>query len=240
MIDVFTWLNLTEMKDLYSIKPEKRKRLILILSAFFALLLITELIERRSLKSIDKDFSSLYQDRLLPASQIYKLSELLHEKRMLFEDIKDDGNLVADVNLEEIKAYNSQIDQVLKDYGQTYLVAREEVYFEDFKKHYEEYLILEKTIFKNLKEKDLSPAIYLINKNADDYFKILNLDLHNIASIQPEVGEQLMAHYKSSTGLTSLLYYFKIALTILIGIFVLRLLGLEHLLRHPKQNFELN
>lgn len=99
---------------------------------------------------------------------------------------------------------------------------------------------MENTILQNLREKDLSTAIYLINNNADDYFKILNLDLHNIASIQPEVGEQLMAHYKSSSGITSLLYYFKIALTVLIGIFVLRLLGLEQLLRHPKQKFELN
>ena len=64
--------------------------------------------------------------------------------------------------------------------------------------------------------------------------------MHNIASIQPEVGQQLMAHYKSSSGITSLLYYFKIALTILIGVFVLRLLGLEKLLRQPKQQFELN
>lgn len=229
-----------KMKDLYSIKPKKRKRLILLLSAFFALLLITEFIEKRSLKSIDQDFSSLYQDRLLPASQIYELSEILHEKRMLFEDIKDNGEYNAAFNLNEIKTYNSQMDQVLQDYSQTYLVEREEVYFEDFQKHYKEYLVLENTILENLRDEDFTTASYLINKNANDYFKVLNLDLHNIASIQPEVGQQLMAHYKSSSGITSLLYYFKIALTILIGVFVLRLLGLEKLLRQPKQQFELN
>lgn len=229
-----------KMKDLYSIKPKKRKRLILLLSAFFALLLITEFIEKRSLKSIDQDFSSLYQDRLLPASQIYELSEILHEKRMLFEDIKDNGEYNAAFNLNEIKTYNSQMDKVLQDYSQTYLVEREEVYFEDFQKHYKEYLVLENTILENLREEDFTTASYLINKNANDYFKVLNLDLHNIASIQPEVGQQLMAHYKSSSGITSLLYYFKIALTILIGVFVLRLLGLEKLLRQPKQQFELN
>ncbi len=229
-----------KMKDLYSIKPKKRKRLILLLSAFFALLLITEFIEKRSLKSIDQDFSSLYQDRLLPASQIYELSEILHEKRMLFENIKDNGEYNAAFNLNEIKTYNSKMDQVLQDYSQTYLVEREEVYFEDFQKHYKEYLVLENTILENLREEDFTTASYLINKNANDYFKVLNLDLHNIASIQPEVGQQLMAHYKSSSGITSLLYYFKIALTILIGVFVLRLLGLEKLLRQPKQQFELN
>ena len=228
------------MKELYSLKPEKRKRLILILSTFFVLLLITEFIEKRSLKSIDQDFSSLYQDRLLPASQMYELSELLHEKRMLFENIKDDAEFIAEVNLKEIKAYNTQIDQVLKDYGKTYLVDREEVYFKDFNDHYKEYMLLENTILKNLQEEDFSTANYLIDKNANHYFRTLNLDLHNIASMQPEVGEQLMAHYKSSSGLTSLLYYFKIALTILIGVFVLRLLGLEQLLRRPKQKFELN
>jgi hypothetical protein len=159
---------------------------------------------------------------------------------MLFENIKDDGEFITQLNLKEFEAYNTQIDQILQDYGQTYLVDKEEVYFEDFKKHYEEYLVLENTILENLQEEDLSTAIYLINKNGNDYFKILNLDLHNIASIQPEVGEQLMAHYKTSSGITSLLYYFKIALTIIIGIFVLRLLGLEQLLRHPKQKFELN
>ncbi|TDN86393.1 chemoreceptor-like protein with four helix bundle sensory module [Salegentibacter sp. 24] len=228
------------MNDLYSIKPKKRKRLILILSAFFVLLLITEFIEKRSLKSIDEDFSSLYQDRLLPASQMYELSELLHEKRMLFENISDDREFIAELNIEEINTYNNQIDQILLEYGKTYLVEREELYFADFKRNYEEYLLLESTILQNLKEKDFSTANYLINRNANDYFKTLNLNLHNIASIQPEVGQQLMAHYKSSSGITSLLYYFKIALTILIGVFVLRLLGLEQLLRQPKQKFELN
>ncbi|WP_037319642.1 MCP four helix bundle domain-containing protein [Salegentibacter sp. Hel_I_6] len=227
------------MKDLYSIKPKKRKRLILVLSVFFALLLLTEFIEKRSLKSIDEDFSSLYQDRLLPASQMYELSELLHEKRMLFENVNDNSGVVK-FNLAEITAYNNQIDQVLHDYGKTYLVNKEEVYFKDFKKHYQEYLILENTIINNLQEGAYNKADYLINKNAEDFFKILNLDLHNIASVQPEVGKQLMAHYKTSSGITSLLYYFKIALTILIGLFVLRLLGLEQLLRHPRQKFELN
>ena len=227
------------MKDLYSIKPKNRKRLILVLSVFFALLLLTEFIEKRSLKSIDKDFSSLYKDRLLPASQMYELSELLHEKRMLFENVNDNSGVVK-FNLTEITAYNNQIDQVLHDYGKTYLVNKEEVYFKDFKKHYQEYLILENTIINNLQEGAYNKADYLINKNAEDFFKILNLDLHNIASVQPEVGEQLMAHYKTSSGITSLLYYFKIALTILIGLFVLRLLGLEQLLRHPRQKFELN
>jgi len=228
------------MKALYSIKPEKRKRLILILSVFFILLLITEFIEKKSLKSIDQDFSSLYQDRLLPAAQIYELSGLLHEKRMFFEDIKDDGEFIAELNLKEIIAYNTQIDHLIKEYGKTYLVDREEIYFDEFNKHYQEYLILENTILENLQENDYGTANYLINKNANDYFKILNLNLHNIAGIQPEVGEQLMAHYKSSSGMTSLLYYFKIALTILIGVFVLRLLGLEQLIRRPKQKFELN
>jgi len=171
---------------------------------------------------------------------MYELSELLHEKRMLFENIKDEPGFIVKFNLKEIETYNSQINQVLLDYGKTYLVDREEVYFEDFKKHYTEYLNLESTILENLKEKDVSTAIYLIDKNANEHFRILNYDLHNIASIQPEVGEQLMAHYKSNSGITSLLYYFKIALTILIGIFVLRLLGLEQLLRQPQQKFELN
>ena len=121
------------MKELYSLKPEKRKRLIFILTAFFVLLLITEFIEKRSLKSIDQDFSSLYQDRLLPASQMYELAELLHKKRMLFENIKDDAEFIAELNLKEIKAYNGQIDEVLKDYGKTYLVDREELYFKEFK-----------------------------------------------------------------------------------------------------------
>ena len=210
------------------------------LSAFFALLLLTEFIEKRSLKSIDRDFSSLYQDRLLPASQMYELSGLLHEKRMFFETIKDGQESIVLLDIGEFEVYNAQINQILLDYGKTYLVDREKIYFNDFKKHYKEYLVLENAIIRNVKENDINKATKLINKNTDDYFNILNLDLHNIASIQPEVGEELMAQYKSSSGFTSLLYYFKIALTILIGIFVLRLLGLEQLLRQPKQKFELN
>lgn len=228
------------MKDLFSIKPEKRKRLILLLSLFFALILIAELIENKNLQKIDSDFSSLYEDRLIPASQIYVLSDLLHEKQLIFEHLNENEFRIGSGDLDKIQEENRKINNILAEYETTYLVEEEVEQLANFKTNFKAYQEVETEILYHLENKNFGVAQVLINSKGRKLFNDANSHLNRLAEIQPEIGRELLADYRSSFGSSSLLYYFKIAITLLFGVFVLRLLGLVKLVSQPKQKFELN
>ncbi|MGM0934706.1 MAG: MCP four helix bundle domain-containing protein [Bacteroidota bacterium] len=228
------------MKDLFSIKPEKRKRLILLLSLFFALILIAELIENKNLQKIDSDFSSLYEDRLIPASQMYMLSDLLHEKQLIFEHLNENNYRITSTDLEKIKDENRKINNILAEYETTYLVEEEVEHLANFRTNLKAYQEVESKILYHLENKNFGVAQVLINTEGRALFNNANTHLNRLAEIQPEVGRELLADYRSSFGSSSLMYYFKIAITLLFGVFVLRLLGLVNLVSQPKQKFELN
>ncbi|HSP11773.1 MAG TPA: MCP four helix bundle domain-containing protein [Salegentibacter sp.] len=228
------------MKDLFSIKPEKRKRLILLLSLFFALILIAELIENKNLQKIDSDFSSLYEDRLIPASQIYVLSDLLHEKQLIFEHLNENEFRIGSGDLDKIQEENRKINNILAEYETTYLVEEEVEQLANFKTNFKAYQEVETEILYHLENKNFGVAQVLINSKGRKLFNDANSHLNRLAEIQPEIGRELLADYRSSFGSSSLLYYFKITITLLFGVFVLRLLGLVKLVSQPKQKFELN
>lgn len=228
------------MKELYSLKPIKRRRLIIALGVFFSLILITELLENKNLKRIDNDFSSLYEDRLIPASQIYELSELLHEKQLIFELLNEQNFKLTEENLKKIDEENREINAILSKYETTYLVKEEEQYLASLKENLQNYQKVEADILYHIKNENYGIAQLLINSKARESFAKVSNNLHRLAQIQPEIGEELLSHYQSSIGNSSTLYYFKLALTIILGVFVLRLLGLTNLVTRPEQKFELN
>lgn len=228
------------MKHLYSIKPHKRKQLIFLLTSFFVLLLLTGLIENRNLQKINQDFFSLYQDRLVPAAQIYELSELMHDKRLTFQLLQDENYRLSLEEISEIKAGNVEILNILQDYEKTYLVAEEEAHLKDFKTNLAIYLKAESEILFHLENDDYEVAKLLINARAKEYAEQVDSDLNQLAKIQPEIGEELMHHYRSSFSSSSALYYFKTALIVVIGVLVIQLLGFSEKISRSIQKFELN
>lgn len=228
------------MKELFSIKPAKRKRLVLLLSLFFALILIAELIENKNLQEIDSDFSSLYEDRLIPASQLYKLSDLLHEKQLIFEYLNENDFRMAPSDLEKIKSENLEINNILAEYETTYLVEEEVEQLANFRFNLKAYQEVENEILYHIENNNHEVAQVLINTRGRALFNKTTPHLNRLAEIQPEVGRELLAHYRSSFGSSSLLYYFKLTITLIFGVLVLRLLGLMNLVSQPKQKFELN
>lgn len=228
------------MKELYSIKPGKRRNLILVLAVFFFIFLVTEFIEKKYMQQIDHDFSSLYEDRLIPASQLYEMSELLHEKQFIFELLKENEFRFAAAEIEKVKEENRQFEEILAKYETTYLVDEEEQYLTGFKTDLQAYLEVEKEILYHLENKNYGIAQLLIHSEGRELYNQANEKLHKLAQIQPKIGKELVAHYQSSFGSSSTLYYFKVALTIVIGLLVLRILGFVQLVTTPKQRFELN
>lgn len=228
------------MKELYSLKPLKRRRLILVLGLFFSMILITELIENKNLQEIDSNFSSLYEDRLVPAAQMYELSELLHEKQLIFELLNEQNFQLSKENQQKIRNENRSINGILSDYETTYLVKEEKQYLASLKENLLNYQEVEAEILYHINNQNFSAAQLLINSEARESFDLVSENLHSLAQIQPEIGKEIFSHYQSSFGNSSTLYYIKIALTIFLGIFVLRLLGLSNLVTHPKQKFDLN
>ncbi len=228
------------MKELYSIRPGKRRKLILILAVFFFIFLGTEFIEKKYMQQINHDFSSLYEDRLIPASQLYEMSELLHEKQFIFELLEENEFRFTPANIAKVEKENRQFEEILTKYETTYLVEEEEQYLNGFKTDLNAYLKVEKEILFHLENQNYSTAQLLIHSEGRELYNQANAKLHKLAQIQPKIGKELLAHYQSSFGSSSALYYFKVALTLIIGLLILRILGFINLVTTPKQRFEWN
>ncbi|MGY5847804.1 MCP four helix bundle domain-containing protein [Salegentibacter sp. HM20] len=228
------------MKALYSLRPQKRTALVLLLFMLFVFFLGSSLLENNNLKKINKDISSLYEDRLLPAAQIYELSELLHEKRIIFEELNENNYQLSLADRENILRENENIEAILRKYEKTYLVEEEQYYLKDLKQNLAGYLETEILILHALETGDLALVDELIHGQARRAFNDSNADLHRLSQIQPEIGRELMTHYQNSFSFTNALYYLKISLTLIVGILILRMLGIAKLLSQQRQKFELN
>ena len=89
----------------FSIQP--KMKIALFLAAICVIVLDTIFWERSNLSHLNASFSSIYEDRLLPATYVFHLTDHLYQKRLVLESYfnnKDRQNVEAD--LQRIAQHN--------------------------------------------------------------------------------------------------------------------------------------
>ncbi|MEL4307887.1 MCP four helix bundle domain-containing protein [Joostella sp. CR20] len=193
------------MKAFYNISFQRRGRLILGLSAVLAVIFLSSLVENWQLKEMNKDMSSLYVDRLIPASDIYYVSQLLHQKEKELIEFPSD--------VIQHKHLNHAIDSLLNHYEATYFVPNEKQYLQEFVSNYEKLKTLEISKLETSNKADLF-ALY------SSMQKLLS----QLIDVQSEVGEELKSHSFKKFYTSNQLYYFRLALTVLVVFLIVVLL----------------
>lgn len=98
-----------------------------ILAVIMALILINNISERRRFKQLEKSISSIYQDRLLVESYIFKLYNNLQQQN---DCLLGEQPQALDNQLSELK---QEREKLLSLYAQTYLTSEEEDHFNALK-----------------------------------------------------------------------------------------------------------
>jgi hypothetical protein len=207
----------------------------LLLSGIMAFIILGSLISRNSMEGIDKSFSSIYQDRLIPATTIIYLTENLYGKRLSLEKflLSDDLRTSHEIS-SGLSLHDSHIDSLISAFEKTYLVDQEAKSLAAFKNRVEEYVLLEKMILNLHASGHVDAGKKLFEGAGASTFQSTINNLNELTSIQSNIGQELVKESKSDMASFGLISLLQIALAIIIGLIVLVLIQNSKIINKPK------
>lgn len=227
------------MKFAYSLKQKTKIALLLFL--IMACTILIRVLEDRSIKNMEKAFTSLYNDRLIPATDIFYISEKLYAKRFLLEIfVYSDENKLSIAKLNsKLKTYDKEIDTLLAKYEKTYLVTKEKNHLTELKVKLLENKVLEKNILLNANSLDKA-SLRKLYDNGEKSFLDMSALLTQLTKIQTVVGEQLKEDSQKIVRGTSLYSTLQLLIAIIIGGLIVSILAASNVMNIQNDKFNLN
>lgn len=218
------------MKLAYHIK--QKSKIAFLLFGIMVCTILIRIAEDRSIANIGTKIKSMYNDRLVPATDLFYISENIHAKRILTDGyLKDQSGAFALNNA----PYNSKINQLIKKYELTYLTEEERIELNAFKSAYAKHLFLEKKLIEQAR---LAKANYA--EAMDQSYQNLFLKLNALTKIQSKVGEELIKNVQSTLNGTQIYTHLQYILSLFIGLMVMGLLMASKVINIKSENFHLN
>lgn len=200
--------------------------------------ILIRILEDKSIKNMGTAFTSLYNDRLVPATDIFYLSENIYAKRFLI-----DSHLNAtsfDVNLsEKLIKHDANIELLLKKYEQTYLVKFEKSHLIQLKNKLSENKVIEKTIL-NIPVNTTPETRLAFNKMASKSYQQILESLTALNKIQTKVGEELIKESKSIIAGSNLYSNIQLVLAVVIGVLIVSIIFTSNVIKVKQEKFNLN
>lgn len=227
------------MKSLYNIKHHLK--IALGLTVVLVCIILTSWVEKENLDTIKSSFSSIYADRLIPATDIFFISDYLYEKRLNVQALLLSADSEAKASdIQGLKTQNKAVDSLLAKYRETYLVENESTCLRDLTQKWEAYKAHEAKVLDLAMNSQKAEAYALFETRGNDIFKVIITDLRQLTKIQSKVGTDLMNTSKSSIASTNLMYIFQFGVVIIIALIVNAFLLTSKVIKKADQNFHLN
>lgn len=164
----------------------------------------------------------MYDDRLVPASDIFYIAEHLYAKKYLFFTFISDtptSRAKLDRLIGQLKPHSTSIDSLLAKYEKTYLVKQEEKYLDDFKQRLLQYQALENQLL-DASVNDLFTRVNSFSSEGQHALDNAIRELSELEKLQTQVGRELMADAQFVVSGTRFFSTLQIILSIVIGIMV--------------------
>src|SRR5690606_1368871 len=95
----------------------------LLLAAIFVLLFVKNMLDSQHFTALGSSFSSVYEDRLMVESYIYRLSDHLFRKKIMIDTC---GSAQSAAHIRPVLAnHNTAIQEILTAYDKTWLTDAE-------------------------------------------------------------------------------------------------------------------
>lgn len=219
---------------------QQKIKMAFLLAGIMALIVITSMVERRHIDDMNKSFISIYNDRLIPATDIFYLMENLYSKRLLMEKhLLEENNEVGNLR-EQFNMYDKNINTLILKYEKTYLVDLESKYLEEFKKKVKAYAAIEQSIITLIETGEKKAAVTLYENEGKVIIKSTINHLHNLTEIQSVVGEELIKDSKEIIASSNMMSSLQIILAIIIGAIIQALIFTSKIVNKKSRDFNLN
>ena len=218
---------------------QRKIRLAIALAIMMLLIILLSLWESYNVNKISKSFRSIYEDRLIPAVDLYLISGHIQTKRnklvsFLFTD---------KISVEEIKNVlsleNKQLDTLINKYEKTYLVKAETNHLQNLKKNLKIFerdeLLL---INASLENKEFARNLYL--NTTINYYENIDQDLILLTQVQTQIGKELLAESSKSQSSSSLISQLQIVVAIILGLIIMILIITDKQVILKQEKYNLN
>jgi hypothetical protein len=188
-----------------------------LLTAAVLLVLGINLLSRKSLSELDHSLDSMYQDRLLPSTYVFELTNLLYLKRLALEKKlrAESGDHLNGMGL--LDEHNRKMEVLIQDFEHTYLTELEDWALTDLRSKVWRYNQLEALVLEAHRGQRLSLKL---EAALDEQFEAAIQDLAVLSKIQRDVGTELRSSSKAIFAGTHLLANFEVSILLVVGLFI--------------------
>ncbi|WP_214228263.1 MCP four helix bundle domain-containing protein [Pedobacter sp. B4-66] len=229
------------MRFAYSIK--QKMKIAVLLFCIMACTILIRFLEDKSVKSMNESFVSMYNDRLIPATDLFYVAENAYAKKSMIEEFLNtatEQSFSSTAFKEQLADYNSAIDSLIKKYEKTFLVKQEKEKLIVLKDGLESTGQIEDKILKFAANKDIANARKLYDQEGRASSKGTIQKLSELMRIQTQVGEELIKDSAFMVSGSKLYSTLQVALAIVIGILIVGIVFTSNVVKINNDKFNLN
>jgi Four helix bundle sensory module for signal transduction len=194
------------MKQFISIRQKK-----VAFAVLFVVLVATglnQLLYEKDYAQLDKNMSSLYKDRLMPAGYLFEITDHLYQKKILHMD----ETITAQQRAVQLNKHNDAITKLINAYEKTYLTKDEQQHWNYLLKSLAAYKAEESSFRKH---NALSTAQ---NLQLSKHFQQAQAALSRLNSLQAKEGGVLQNSSKTIIGETVIQSYLQMAMLLVLAV----------------------
>lgn len=226
------------MKWTYAI-PQKTKTAILLFCVMASVILFN-LIERSNVARMNSFVTSINNDRLIPATVIFHLTDNLYRKHFAMQNfLATDTNDTKEIKA-ELTSHNKAIAQLINEFEQTDLVEDEAISLNELKSEIRNQAQIEQQILTLSENNRKSAGKALFEANAELSLNAAIGQLSKLTEVQTTVSGQLLADTKSVLAVSRLLSILQLVLVLVIGKMIFSLISASQIMRPKSRNSHLN
>ena len=218
---------------------QRKIRLAIVLAIMMLFVILFSLMETYNVSKISKSFNSIYEDRLIPAVDLYAISGHIHTKRNKLVTFLFTGKISTEEISHALSSSNKQLDSLISKYENTYLVKAETNHLQNLKKNLKTFERDELLLINAASEnKELAKTLYL-NTSVQLYDE-LDKDLIELTKVQSEIGKELLAESVKSQLSSDFISRLQIIIAIILGLIIMILILTDKQVVLKQEKFNLN
>jgi hypothetical protein len=229
------------MKFGYSIK--QKTKIAILLFCIMACTILIRFLEDKSVQNMNHSFVSLYNDRLIPATDLFYIAEYVDQKRLLLDNalypavhyVFDEKHLKAGLN-----KINNSIDSLISGYEKTYLVTQEKEQMALLKKILWGNKVFEEKTLTTIKDEGLERARVAHEVFGRNSSSEIIRQLSELMRIQRMVGQELIKDTEFMVSGNKLYSSLQMVLAIVIGILIVGIIFTSNVVKIKNEKFNLN
>lgn len=228
------------MRFAYSIK--QKMKIAVLLFCIMGCTLLIRFLEDKSVKNMNESFVSMYNDRLIPATDLFYVAEHAYLKKSLVEEaLYGPDHFFNPIVLKDtLVKLNGAIDSLIRKYGKTFLVKQEKEQLELLKRGLKGTVAVEQKILAAAALGGVAQARKLYEAEGRESSKKTIGKLSVLMSIQKQIGEELIKDSAFMVSGNKIYSAFQVALAVLIGILIVGIVFTSNVVKINNDKFNLN